>query len=336
MPVSSDWSQKLREFVDTWKQNPDSREYLGDGSFPRFALTEQATSWDDFLRWTSELKGSWCFRGQREATWFLNTSLDRAVRRGYSTANSSGYYHLDRETEGRELLFRFQRQAYSYIDHPPPNDDLSSWFALMQHHGVPTRLLDWTESSYVALYFALEEEPQGKEGLSAIWALDMAWLGIRGRQLLRSKPPQRTPTGSEAEADFNILLRQKTEEAEIVPDSESDAEYLNRLLRQTEEPVIVRINPQERNGRMLAQHGVLLCKLFHQATFSVVLMRMMFHQIPDRPVVRKLEVGRNLRIEFLKNLRAMSINRASLFPGLDGFGMSLKLDLEIKVKGGEK
>lgn len=333
MPVPPDWSHQLKAFVETWKQNPTSHEYLGDGTFPRFVLTEQATSWDDFLRWLNELKGSWCFRGQREAAWFLNTSLDRAVRREYSTANSSGYYHLDRETEGRELLFRFQQQAHSYIDHPPPSDDWSSWFALMQHHGVPTRLLDWTESSYVALYFALEEEPQGKEGLSAVWALDMDWLEMRGRELLQSKPPQPIPGGSETEAEYiNRRLRQP-EEAEIVPDSETEAEYINRLLRQTEEPVIVRINPQRANDRMFAQQGVFLCKLFHQATFSVMLMSMMFHQIPDRPVVRKLEVGRNLRIEFLKNLRAMNIHRASLFPDLDGFGMSLKLDLEIKVKG---
>jgi len=53
--------------------------------------------------------------------------------------------------------------------------------------------------------------------------------------------------------------------------------------------------------------------------------------LPNRPVVRKLVVNRELRIEFLKNLRAMNIHRASLFPGLDGFGQSLKLDLEIKV-----
>ena len=38
-----------------------------------------------------------------------------------------------------------------------------------------------------------------------------------------------------------------------------------------------------------------------------------------------------MRIKFLENLRAMNIHRASLFPGLDGFCQSLKLDLEIKV-----
>jgi hypothetical protein len=51
--------------------------------------------------------------------------------------------------------------------------------------------------------------------------------------------------------------------------------------------------------------------------------------------LRKLVVGRDLRIKFLKNLRAMNIHRASLFTGLDGFGRSLRLDLEIKVKGEE-
>jgi hypothetical protein len=111
MPVPPDWFQKLSAFVDTWKQNPRSDQYLGDGPFPQFVLTEQATSWDSFLEWLNELKGSWCYRGQREAGWLLNTSLDRAVRREHSSANSSGYYHLDRETEIRELLFRFQQQA---------------------------------------------------------------------------------------------------------------------------------------------------------------------------------------------------------------------------------
>jgi hypothetical protein len=83
---------------------------------------------------------------------------------------------------------------------------------------------------------------------------------------------------------------------------------------------------------MAGQQGFFLCKLIHEATFNQILMSMMIKTgVPNKPVVRKLEVSSTHRINFLKNLRSMNINRASLFPGLDGFGQSLKLDLEIKV-----
>jgi len=41
----------------------------------------------------------------------------------------------------------------------------------MQHHGAPTRLLDFTYSFYIAAYFALEESEKD----CAIWALNMKW-----------------------------------------------------------------------------------------------------------------------------------------------------------------
>jgi len=53
-------------------------------------------------------------------------------------------------------------------------------------------------------------------------------------------------------------------------------------------------------------------------------------EVPGQPVLRKLELQAGSRKEFLRNLRAMNIHRASLFPGLDGFAQSLRLDLEIK------
>ena len=68
-------------------------------------------------------------------------------------------------------------------------------------------------------------------------------------------------------------------------------------------------------------------------------MSMMMHpatagkpDIPSRPVIRKLVLKNGLRIEFLKKLREMNIHRASLYPGLDGSGQSLRLDLEMKVR----
>ena len=111
------------------------------------------------------------------------------------------------------------------------------------------------------------------------------------------------------------------------------AESINRLLRQTEQPVIVQIDPLRTSERMVAQQGLLLCKLFHQVTFNPCLMSMMIHpDVPGQPVLRRLTIEKSLRIELLKRLREMNIHSASLFPGIDGFGKSLKLDLEIKVK----
>lgn len=320
MPLPPDWPENFATFVNDWKRESanwavQGEEYLGDNPFDHFVVTEEAKSWDHFLRWLDELQGYWCFRGQREAAWLLNTSLDREVERQFSSPNSSFRYHLNRETETRDLLGRFQQYAHSYLRHVPAMDDLSSWLALMQHHCAPTRLLDCTESPYVAMYFAVETKanerrPREEVFHSAVWAIDLLWLETKGRELLQSKGVVPLPVDSSP--------------AET-------AAYTNRILRETEAPVIVRINPPMSNSRLFAQRGVFLCKLLHQASFGQILMTMMMNPEPaGQPVIRKLEIEGGLRIEFLKRLRAMNIHRASLFPGLDGLGLSLKIDLELK------
>ncbi len=161
------------------------------------------------------------------------------------------------------------------------------------------------------MYFALEEEPQLAAKCSALWAIDLDWLKAKECELFESEGALAVSGGLRAREDC-----------------------LNRLNDQDKEPVIVKIDPPETNERMSAQQGFFLWKRFEETPFfDQILMTMIIHpEIPDRPVIRKLEVGRDQRIKFLRKLREKNIHRASLFPGFDGFCDSLKRDLEIEVK----
>lgn len=90
------------------------------------------------------------YRGQSDANWHLEPKLMR-----HEKAPSESH-----------LLNRFKQSAAYLLPTRPPHE--FDWLFLMQHHGVPTRLLDWSESSLVALYFAVEEQDQ-MEG--ALWVL---------------------------------------------------------------------------------------------------------------------------------------------------------------------
>jgi hypothetical protein len=311
--IEAGWHSQLKAHLEYVNSHPywmHERRYLEDGGFSEFVLTEKAASWDDFLGWLDKLYGAWCFRGQRETEWPLQTSLERITRVSYSRGNSSGSFQLNRKVEQEELLSRFQQQASNYFRNVPPSEDMSSWLSLMQHHGVPTLLLDWTHSPEIAMYFALEEEPQLGAKCSAIWAIDLDWLKTKKYERLGSEKVITASSGR------------------------TTVELPNGIPVQDKTPVIVRIDPLGTNERMSAQQGLFLWKRFEETPrFDQILMDMMLHpEIPDQPVVRKLEVGRDHRIKFLKRLREKNIYRASLFPGFDGFCQSLKRDLEIKVK----
>src|SRR5688500_6524171 len=94
----------------------------------------RVTSWRQCQQEIEQfLDGNWLFRGVTSVEHSLVPSVGRR-RDGYS---------YSRKLEN-ELFEQFKREALPFLPQRPSSD--WEWLALAQHHGVPTRLLDWSES----------------------------------------------------------------------------------------------------------------------------------------------------------------------------------------------
>ena len=112
------------------------------------------------------------FRGVKDKDYVLLPQIGRIFREQPEV----------RETEERQMFLLFKERSLPYLEFTPRND--WDWLALAQHHGLPTRLLDWTRNPLVALFFAVEDEGCSD---SAVYALkDQEILSIS----LKSDPLQ--------------------------------------------------------------------------------------------------------------------------------------------------
>lgn len=89
------------------------------------------------------------YRGQRDSTWPLRTSIDRIFLEQHKKVPTVA------DAEKHLRTFQFATRGRLGQGWSPSDDD--SWWSLGQHFGLATPLLDWTESPYVAAYFAFSE-----------------------------------------------------------------------------------------------------------------------------------------------------------------------------------
>jgi hypothetical protein len=261
----------------------------------------QVDSWDAFIvKLATRFRGEqWIFRGQRCARWMLQTRLERV----FSTMQPSKYAAAE-----SHVLRQFRRRLHHYTSDVPLADDTIEWLALMQHYGAPTRLLDWTRSPYIGLYFAIED--CAPEVPCAVWALDR-------RALYRES--------MEVHAGlFDAILNSPLQAV-------SDKNVFNEFVMRGQVLGVLSVEPFRMNERITYQQGLFLVPTSVQHSFLANLKRQTLGPPSATPYLRRIEItlSSRARLECLEQLRAMNIHRATLFPGMDGFAQSLSIEAEI-------
>lgn len=279
-------------------------------------------SWDEAKSIGTQLKGC-IFRGHEEKDWCLSTSIQRAAKQFKCSPEAIW------EKE-RQILYAFKSRAFQFIQSPPDDNDFIEWLALIQHYGGPTRLLDFTDSFYIASYFAMES---GGEKDACVWAIS--------DNLILSKIGQKVDIKMDHDKHYPAYIEGIRHFAESFiksPDVEQD--------------LVLRVIPPRLNERLAVQKGVFLfpcnlrkgfeynlCSTFDfqfDTLESANAVQLESQDVDDDTVrimrVMKINLPREWHCDGIIDLFSMNIDAASLFPGLDGFAKSLKLNLRAMEK----
>ena len=236
-------------------------------------------SWQEGLK---RFRSSFAFRGMPDVADDLVTSLARL-----------GEQHAQTEPH---ILRAFRKYARPEEAAGP---SLWNWLALAAHHGLPTRLLDWTYSPYVALHFATEDIATfGLDGV--VWCVDY----VRANALL----PQ---------ALKDIAARESAGvfTAEMLDEAAGSLGKFDAM--GDRHPFVVFLEPPSLDARIVNQFA-----LFSLMNSPSARLDRWLAAHPD--LYRRLIIPASLKWEVRDKLDQANVTERVLFPGLDGLSRWLK------------
>lgn len=252
--------------------------------------TIEVKSWDQlqdelfFESWNEDLqrfRSRFAFRGLSDSSYRLETTLMRLGGR---------YAELE-----RHMLRNFKKYAHrNVVEH----DSLWHWLSVAQHHGLPTRVLDWTYSPFIAMHFATANiNKYDRDGV--IWAVNY----VKAHELL----PPKLRAWVEKEG-ANVLT------VELLSEEVNSLVELDAL---ASENVAIFFEAPSIDDRIVNQY----------AFFSVMSDPCLalddwlkFH--PD--IYRRIIIPASLKWEIRDKLDQSNVNERVLFPGMDGLCRWLK------------
>lgn len=270
-------------------------------------------SWSDLLDavyaddWDAALKrhrSSFAYRGMVDASWDMPTSL---IRLG------GQFVQLE-----KHMLRNFRKYAHRDV---VERDSFWHWLAVAQHHGLPTRLLDWTYSPLVALHFATDSLARMAED-GVVWMVRIPDAhGLLPKAL-------KAALQEEGSYVFTVEMLSRFELPEVTVSlagvSVSSSQFRPTRIRDltdfdklTKKPFALFMEPPSIDDRIVNQFA-----LFSVLSDASLSMDAWLARHPK--LVRKVVVPSGLKWEVRDRLDQANITERVLFPGLDGLSRWLK------------
>jgi hypothetical protein len=252
----------------------------------RSAKVRTITSWSELLddlyhdSWDSGLRrfrSPVVYRGMPNSAKDLRSSLMRLAS-GAEVSQLEGH-----------ILRNFRKYARA---ESAAGDSVWNWLALAAHHSLPTRLLDWTYSPFVALHFATADLSQYQDD-AVIWCVNHGETNRRLPKALRKKLDQ------EGSNVFTVDMLNDV------------ARTLGQLEKLAKEPFVVFLEPPSLDDRIVNQFALFSLMSTPTEPLDTWLM-----SHPE--VSRQIIIPAALKWEVRDKIDQAGITERMLFPGLDG------------------
>lgn len=274
-----------------------------------------AKSIDDLIgilrRFEVSEKQAWAFRGHADSQWKLESSFERLF------ATTEGFFDKAEEEkkESEELLTKyerftideFQRGSHLFISHDKNPKSILGWLSIMQHHGVPTRLLDFSISPFVALFFATDGASYTRQYDLAIWAIDFEHIN-----------------------KSNATFFEGCDGIELPKEDWGHDDDLFDLVIKLKQPSVLVVEPFVKNKRLFMQQGTFLVASQLSKKLEEQLLNEEIYG-PAEKFVAKIIFSSDLLLEAVSFLDSININGYTIYPDLDGFSKKVKAHLQFCI-----
>jgi len=261
---------------------------------------------------TREFGSGFYFRGMGNARYDILSSMDRA----HAMATHFKYCG-DKACKFREQWYfrEFKKLAHNHLSTSSlPNTHLE-WLAVMQHYGVPTRLVDLTKSPFIALYFAVRNWQSETDAV--VWAIGHEKLHLSSfHRLLNNNFPLPMNSPEDYSHDMQEFL--------------ADSYFLEAFISDKYDVAMI-LNPQWASDRLSAQQGAFLITSVSNENKLETIFNLVNDDsymdaeekrfLKDHKIdisIRKLLIPAKQKKRIFQQLHRMNISAGTLFPGLSG------------------